>query len=303
MQKVTEKISVIGDKMKTAVLTDSSCGMTQAEAKAMGVFMLPMPFYINDEIFYEEVDLSQEEFYDKLLNDVNIKTSQPLPGDVMDMWESILKDYDEIVYIPLSSGLSGSVAAAKLWASEYDDKVVVVDNQRVSVTLRSSVRDAKIMADKGMNAKEICKILEKTKLDSSIYIMVDTLSYLSKGGRLTPAAAAIGTLLKIKPVLQIQGEKLDAFAKARSVKHAKTTMLDAVEKDMKKRFKDNDGSKCEIAMAYTHNPEEAEIFKAEVIERFGLSPEDVVMNPLALNIACHIGPGALAVTISKKLDT
>lgn len=302
MQKVTEKNSGIGDKMKTAVLTDSSCGMTQAEAKAMGVYMLPMPFYINDEIFYEEVDLSQEEFYDKLLNDVNIKTSQPLPGDVMDMWESILKEYDEIVYIPLSSGLSGSVDAAKLWASEYEDKVVVVDNQRVSVTLRSSVRDAKIMADKGMSAKEICKILEKTKLDSSIYIMVDTLSYLSKGGRLTPAAAAIGTLLKIKPVLQIQGEKLDAFAKARSVKLAKTTMLDAVEKDMKKRFKDDDGSKCEIAMAYTHNPEEAEIFKAEVIERFGLSLEDVVMNPLALNIACHIGPGALAVTISKKLD-
>ena len=285
--------------MKVAILTDSSCGMTQAEAKAMGVYMLPMPFYINDEIFYEEVDLSQDEFYDKLLNDVNIKTSQPLPGDVMDMWETLLKEYDEVVYIPLSSGLSGSVEAAKLWASEYDGKIVVVDNQRVSVTLRSSVRDAKIMADKGKSAKEICKILEKTKLESSIYIMVDTLSYLSKGGRLTPAAAAIGTLLKIKPVLQIHGEKLDAFAKARSVKHAKATMIEAVEKDMKKRFKNDE---CEIAMAYTHNPEDAEIFKAEVVEKLGISPEDIVMNPLALNIACHIGPGALALTVSKKLD-
>lgn len=285
--------------MKTAILTDSSCGMTQKEAKELGVYMLPMPFYINDELYYEEVDLSQDEFYEKLLNDVNIKTSQPLPGDVMDMWESLLKEYDEIVYIPLSSGLSGSVEAAKLWASEYDGKIVVVDNQRVSVTLRSSVRDAKIMADKGMSAKEICKILEKTKLESSIYIMVDTLSYLSKGGRLTPAAAAIGTLLKIKPVLQIHGEKLDAFAKARSVKHAKATMIEAVEKDMKKRFKKDE---CEIAMAYTHNPEDAEIFKAEVVEKLGISPEDIVMNPLALNIACHIGPGALALTVSKKLD-
>ena len=285
--------------MKTAILTDSSCGMTQKEAKELGVYMLPMPFYINDELYYEEVDLSQDEFYEKLLNDVNIKTSQPLPGDVMDMWESLLKEYDEIVYIPLSSGLSGSVEAAKLWASEYDGKIVVVDNQRVSVTLRSSVRDAKIMADKGMSAKEICKILEKTKLESSIYIMVDTLSYLSKGGRLTPAAAAIGTLLKIKPVLQIHGEKLDAFAKARSVKHAKATMIEAVEKDMKKRFKNDE---CEIAMAYTHNPEDAEIFKAEVVEKLGISPEDIVMNPLALNIACHIGPGALALTVSKKLD-
>ena len=285
--------------MKTAILTDSSCGMTQKEAKELGVYMLPMPFYINDELYYEEVDLSQDEFYEKLLNDVNIKTSQPLPGDVMDMWESLLKEYDEIVYIPLSSGLSGSVEAAKLWASEYDGKIVVVDNQRVSVTLRSSVRDAKIMADKGKSAKEICKILEKTKLESSIYIMVDTLSYLSKGGRLTPAAAAIGTLLKIKPVLQIHGEKLDAFAKARSVKHAKATMLEAVEKDMKKRFKNDE---CEIAMAYTHNPEDAEIFKAEVVEKLGISPEDIVMNPLALNIACHIGPGALALTVSKKLN-
>ncbi|MCQ2535960.1 MAG: DegV family protein [Lachnospiraceae bacterium] len=285
--------------MKTAILTDSSCGMTQKEAKELGVYMLPMPFYINDELYYEEVDLSQDEFYEKLLNDVNIKTSQPLPGDVMDMWESLLKEYDEIVYIPLSSGLSGSAEAAKLWASEYDGKIVVVDNQRVSVTLRSSVRDAKIMADKGKSAKEICKILEKTKLESSIYIMVDTLSYLSKGGRLTPAAAAIGTLLKIKPVLQIHGEKLDAFAKARSVKHAKATMLEAVEKDMKKRFKNDE---CEIAMAYTHNPEDAEIFKAEVVEKLGISPEDIVMNPLALNIACHIGPGALALTVSKKLN-
>jgi len=288
--------------MKTAVLTDSSCGMTQAEAKKLGVYMLPMPFYINDELFYEEVDLSQEAFYEKLLNDVNIKTSQPLPGDVMDMWEALLKEYDEIVYIPLSSGLSGSVEAAMLWARDYEGKVVVVDNQRVSVTLRSSVRDAKLMADKGMSAQEIRKVLEKTKLDSSIYIMVDTLSYLSKGGRLTPAAAAIGTLLKIKPVLQIQGDKLDAFAKARSVKHAKLTMLEAVEKDMKKRFKDSDGTKCEIAMAFTHNPDDAEIFKAEVAEKFGLNPNDIVMNPLALNIACHIGPGALALTISKKLD-
>lgn len=288
--------------MKTAILTDSSCGMTQAEAKAMGVYMLPMPFYINDELYYEEVDLSQDEFYKKLLNDVNIKTSQPLPGDVMDMWEALLKEYDEVVYIPLSSGLSGAMAAGKLWAQEYDNRVIVVDNQRVSVTLRSSVRDAKIMADKGMSAAEICKVLEETKLESSIYIMVDTLSYLSKGGRLTPAAAAIGTLLKIKPVLQIHGEKLDAFARARSVKHAKTTMLDVVEKDMRKRFNDVDGSKCEIAMAYTHNPDEAELFKSEVVERFGINPSDIVMNPLALNIACHIGPGALALTVSKKLD-
>ena len=288
--------------MKTAILTDSSSGITQAEAKEMGIYVLPMPFYINDELLYEEIDLSYEMFYKRLEEDVDIKTSQPLPGDVMDMWDKLLKEYDEIVYIPLSSGLSGSCASALLLADDYDGKVEVVNNQRVSVTLYSSVRDAKRLADAGKSAKEIKEILEATKFDSGIYIMIGTMEYLKKGGRLTPAAAAIATILRIKPVLQIQGEKLDSYAKVRTVKQGCDSMIDAVEKERNGKLNDPDGSKTEIFMAYGNNLEEAEEYRKQVAEHFGIEPSDIRMNPLALNIACHIGPSALAVAITKKLD-
>lgn len=285
---------------KVIIMTDSNSGITQTQAKEMGVVVLPMPFYINEEMFYEDIDLSQEQFYEKLQAGGDIKTSMPLVGDVTDKWDELLKEYDEVVYIPMSSGLSSSCETAYMLSQDYDGKVEVVNNQRISVTMRQSVIDAKNLAEAGKSAKEIKGILEAAKFDSSIYIMVDTLTYLKKGGRITPAAAALGTLLKLKPVLQIQGEKLDAFAKARTVKQAKNIMIEAMKSDFEKRFDSADGRNINLEMAYTHDLEAALAFKEEVQAAF---PEnEIVLNPLSLSVSCHIGPGALAIACSKKID-
>lgn len=285
---------------RVVVVTDSNSGITQAEAKELGVVVMPMPFYINEEMFYEDIDLTQEQFYAKLAEGGDIKTSMPLVGDVTDKWDELLKEYDEIVYIPMSSGLSSSCETAYMLSQDYDGKVQVVNNQRISVTMRQSVLDAKAMADSGRTAEEIKDILENEKFNSSIYIMVDTLTYLKKGGRITPAAAALGTLLKLKPVLQIQGEKLDAFAKARTVKQAKSIMIEAMKSDFEKRFDSPDGAKMNLEIAYTFDKEAAEAFKAEVQEAF--PNNEIVMNPLSLSVSCHIGPGALAIACSKKIN-
>lgn len=285
---------------RVVVVTDSNSGITQAEAKELGVVVMPMPFYINEEMFYEDIDLTQEQFYAKLAEGGDIKTSMPLVGDVTDKWDELLKEYDEIVYIPMSSGLSSSCETAYMLSQDYDGKVQVVNNQRISVTMRQSVLDAKAMADSGKTAGEIKDILEDEKFNSSIYIMVDTLTYLKKGGRITPAAAALGALLKLKPVLQIQGEKLDAFAKARTVKQAKNIMIEAMKSDFQKRFDSPDGTKMNLEMAYTFDKEAAEAFKAEVQEAF--PNNEIVMNPLSLSVSCHIGPGALAIACSKKIN-
>lgn len=285
---------------RVVVVTDSNSGITQAEAKELGVVVMPMPFYINEEMFYEDIDLTQEQFYAKLTEGGDIKTSMPLVGDVTDKWDELLKEYDEIVYIPMSSGLSSSCETAYMLSQDYDGKVQVVNNQRISVTMRQSVLDAKVMADSGRTAEEIKDILEDEKFNSSIYIMVDTLTYLKKGGRITPAAAALGTLLKLKPVLQIQGEKLDAFAKARTVKQAKSIMIEAMKSDFQKRFDSPDGAKMNLEIAYTFDKEAAEAFKAEVQEAF--PNNEIVMNPLSLSVSCHIGPGALAIACSKKIN-
>ena len=285
---------------RVVVVTDSNSGITQAEAKELGVVVMPMPFYINEEMFYEDIDLTQEQFYAKLAEGGDIKTSMPLVGDVTDKWDELLKEYDEIVYIPMSSGLSSSCETAYMLSQDYDGKVQVVNNQRISVTMRQSVLDAKAMADSGKTAEEIKDILEDEKFNSSIYIMVDTLTYLKKGGRITPAAAALGTLLKLKPVLQIQGEKLDAFAKARTVKQAKSIMIEAMKSDFQKRFDSPDGAEMNLEIAYTFDKEAAEAFKAEVQEAF--PNNEIVMNPLSLSVSCHIGPGALAIACSKKIN-
>lgn len=285
---------------RVVVVTDSNSGITQAEAKELDVVVMPMPFYINEEMFYEDIDLTQEQFYAKLTEGGDIKTSMPLVGDVTDKWDELLKEYDEIVYIPMSSGLSSSCETAYMLSQDYDGKVQVVNNQRISVTMRQSVLDAKAMADSGRTAEEIKDILEDEKFNSSIYIMVDTLTYLKKGGRITPAAAALGTLLKLKPVLQIQGEKLDAFAKARTVKQAKSIMIEAMKSDFEKRFDSPDGAKMNLEIAYTFDKEAAEAFKAEVQEAF--PNNEIVMNPLSLSVSCHIGPGALAIACSKKIN-
>ncbi len=284
-----------------AIVTDSNSGITQKAAAQLGIYVLPMPFMIDEETFFEDIDLTQEQFYEKLASGANIGTSQPSPESVTKLWDKVLKDYDEIVHIPMSSGLSGSCQSAAMLAQEYGGRVQVANNQRISVTQRQSCLDAKLLAAKGMNAGEIKEILEEDKFNSSIYIMLDTLYYLKKGGRITPAAAAIGTLLKLKPVLQIQGEKLDAFAKARTVSQGKNVMINAVRNDMETRFGGApDPQKHWISMAYTQNLKAGEAFREEVREAF--PGFDIHMDPLSLSVACHIGPGALAVTCSKKLD-
>lgn len=285
---------------KVIVVTDSNSGITPDEAKMLGVEVLPMPFYINEQMYYENIDLTQEQFYEKLAAGGDIKTSMPLVGDVTDKWDELLKENDEIVYIPMSSGLSSSCETAYMLSQDYDGKVQVVNNQRISVTMRQSVIDAKKLVEEGKNAAEIKQILEDAKFESSIYIMVDTLTYLKKGGRITPAAAALGTLLKLKPVLQIQGEKLDAFAKARTVKQAKSIMIDAMKSDFEKRFGNPDGSQINLEMAYTYDLAAAEAFKEEVQAAF--PNNEIVMSPLSLSISCHIGPGALAIACSKKIE-
>ena len=264
---------------KVIVVTDSNSGITPDEAKKLGVEVIPMPFYIDEQMYYENIDLTQEQFYEKLTAGGDIKTSMPLVGDVTDKWDEFLKENDEIVYIPMSSGLSSSCETAYMLSQDYDGKVQVVNNQRISVTMRQSVIDAKNLAEAGKNAAEIKQILEDAKFESSIYIMVDTLNYLKKGGRITPAAAALGTLLKLKPVLQIQGEKLDAFAKARTVKQAKSIMIDAMKSDFEKRFNNPDGSQINLEMAYTHDIAAAEAFKEEVQAAF--PNNEIVMNPLS----------------------
>ena len=285
---------------KVVVVTDSSCAFTQEEAKKIGVEIVPLPFYINGEIKYEDVDLTQDDFYKKLQEGVELKTSMPLLGDVTDKWDELLEKYDEVVYIPLSAGLSSSCETAIMLSQDYDGKVQVVNNKRVSVTLKRSIYDAVELAEQGKNAAEIKEILEKTAHDSAVYIMVDTLAYLKKGGRITAAAAAIGTLLKIKPVLQIQGDKLDAFSKARTVKQAKSTMIKAIKDDFEKKYNDPEGKNMYIQVAYSHNLEDALAFKEEVENAFpGI---EVKMDPLSLCIACHIGPGSLAVAYSKKVE-
>lgn len=285
---------------KVAIMTDSNSGITQAEAKEMGITVIPMPFYIDEKMFYEDIDLTQEQFYEKLKSDCEIKTSMPLVGNVTDTWDEVLKEYDEIVYIPMSSGLSSSCSTAIMLSEDYDGRVEVIDNQRISVTQRQSVLDAMELAAAGKSAAEIKQILMDAKFDSSIYIMLDTLYYLKKGGRITPAAAALGTLLKLKPVLQIQGEKLDAFAKARTSKQGKNIMIETMKKDFAERFHDADGKNMHLEIAYTYDKEAAEAFKAEVQEAF--PNNDIIMNPLSLSVSCHIGPGALAIACSKKIE-
>ena len=286
---------------RVAIVTDSNSGITQDAAKEYGIYVLPMPFMINEKTFFEDIDLTQEQFYEKLQSGANIATSQPSPESVTSLWEKLLSEYDELVHIPMSSGLSGSCQSAMMLAGEYEGKVQVVNNQRISVTQRQSCLDAKHLAAKGMNARQIRDILEEDKFNSSIYIMLDTLYYLKKGGRITPAAAAIGTMLRLKPVLQIQGEKLDAFAKARTTTKGKSIMINAVKNDMEKRFGGApDPGKHWISMAYTYDREAGEQFRAEVQELF--PGFEIHMDPLSLSVACHIGPGALAVTCSKKLD-
>ena len=282
---------------KVAVMTDSNSGITQKEAQRLGIRVVPMPFYIDGELYYEDITLTQEEFYGHLSGEADISTSQPSPGDVMEIWEELLDTYDEVVHIPMSSGLSNSCETAMALARDFDGKVHVVNNQRISVTQRQSVLDAIALAGQGRTGQEICDILMREKLEASIYITVDTLKYLKKGGRVTPAAAALGTVLNLKPVLTIQGEKLDAFAKVRGMKSAKKVMKEAMKKDLDTRFA---GRKVHLEIAHTCPEEEAQAWKEELEAYF--PGYDIHMDALSLSVACHIGPGALAVACSRQVE-
>ncbi len=280
-----------------AIATDSNSGITQAAAREMGIRVLPMPFYINEKLFFEDITLTQEEFYRHLAEDADISTSQPAPGDVTDLWDEMLKTHDQVVYIPMSSGLSASCETALMLSADYKGRVFVVDNQRISITQRQSALDALEMARAGMDGRAIHDTLMRERLEASIYITVDTLKYLKKGGRVTAAGAAIGAVLNIKPVLQIQGDKLDAFAKARGWKSAKKTMLDAMEKDITQRFA---GKEVHLSAAYTCSDEEAQEWKRELQDRF--PGYEIHMDRLSLSVACHIGAGAMAVACSRKVE-
>lgn len=286
---------------KIAIVTDSNSGITQGQGEALGIYVIPMPFTINGENYFEDINLTQEDFYKLQKEDADIFTSQPVIGDILDLWDKLLKEYDEIVHIPMSSGLSGSCATALMLAEDYDGKVQVVDNQRISVTQRESVFEAMELSKTGKSAKEIKEILEAHKLEASIYITVDTLHYLKKGGRITPTVATIGTILNLKPVLQIQGEKLDSFAKVRGTKQAKKVMLEALQNDIDTRFaKGRDDKTLHLYVAHTQN-EEMALTMAEELK--ALYPElSIHIAPLSLSIACHIGPGAIAVACANMLD-
>lgn len=284
---------------KIAIVTDSNSGITQAQAKEFGIHVLPMPFMIDNETFYEDITLTQEEFYRRLADGADVITSQPTPDSVMKLWDKLLQDHDEIVHIPMSSGLSGSCQSAIMLAEDYEGRVAVVNNQRISVTQRQSALDALKLAERGMDAGQIKDFLEEDKFNSSIYIMLDTLYYLKKGGRITPAAAALGTILRLKPVLQIQGDKLDAFAKARTVSQGKSIMINAIRSDMEKRFGGATSDNIWLQIAYSYDLEAATRLKEEVQEQF--PGFEINVDPLSLSVACHIGPGALAVACCKKI--
>lgn len=282
---------------KVKIVTDSNSGITQQQGRELGVEVLPMPFFINDTQYFEEISMSQEDFYKALLDDeAAVSTSQPSPESVMELWRGLLEEYDELVHIPMSSGISSSCATAFMLAAEeeFEGRVFVVDNQRISITQRRSVLQAKELAVRGFSGQEIHDILIRDKFHSSIYIMVDTLKYLRKGGRLTPAVAAIGTILRIKPVLQIQGEKLDSYAKVKTLRQAKSTMMKAISNDMENRFSGE--GRMYIDIAHTQNLEEAERFREELNEAF--PGHDIYIDNLSLSVSCHIGPGALAVALS-----
>ena len=262
-----------------AVVTDSNSGITQKQAEELGIYVLPMPFMIDNETYFEDITLTQEAFYERLASGADVITSQPSPDSVMKLWDELLGEYDEIVHIPMSSGLSGSCQSALMLAADYDGRVQVVNNQRISVTQRQSTLDALKLVEKGMNAAQIKQFLEDDKFNSSIYIMLDTLYYLKKGGRITPAAAALGTILRLKPVLTIQGDKLDAFAKARTVSQGKSMMINAIRNDMEKRFGGVNKDTIWLQIAYTYDLEAATQLKEEVAAQF--PGFDIHMDPLS----------------------
>ena len=285
--------------MKIAITTDSNSGILPQDVENQNIFVLPMPFLIDGVEYYENINLTQELFYEKLASGAEVLTSQASIYNLTEFWNNVLKEYDYIVHIPMSSSLSSSTQTAQYIAStEFEDKVFVADNQRISLSQKQSVYDAQKLASQGKTAKEIVEYLTQTKTENSIYIMVPDLKYLKKGGRITKTAAMIGTLLKIKPILQIQGGKLDAYQKALTNKRAKEIMISAVKNDIEKRFANQfESGKLNISVAYTFDKSEALLFKQELEDAIP-NCKVIWVDPLSLSVSCHIGPNALAVAIS-----
>ncbi|WP_294378572.1 DegV family protein [uncultured Clostridium sp.] len=281
-----------------AILTDTNSGMTKEQAESLGVTIVPMPFYINGELYYEGITLNADEFYKHLADHAEVHTSQPAPGEVIKIWEELLKEKDEIVYIPMSSSLSGSCETAQMLSEDYEGKVHVVNNRRISVTQLQSVRDAVNLANAGKSGAEIKKILEDRQYESSIYVTPDDLDYLKRGGRITPAVASIAKVLNIKPVLEIQGKKLDSFKKVRGMKQARRVMKTAIHDDIKNRF--SNLSKVKVYAAYTSNRELGELWKAELEEEF--PGYEIELYPLSLSVSCHIGPESLGVGCAEVIE-
>ena len=281
---------------KTAIMTDTNSGITPEVAKENGIFLLEMPFVVDGKEYIEYGEMSYSEFFEVLESGAEVSTSQPSPAALIEMWDDILNDYEAVVYFPMSSGLSGTCDTAKALAADYDGRVFVVDNKRISVTLYTSVFNAVKLANNGLSAKEIAEICENEAAEQSIYVSVNTLEHLKKSGRVTTAGAAIGTLLGIKPVLQIQGGKLDDYKKVRGMKAATEAMLDGIENDRNTRFK---GEKVEIRAAYSGDLSVGKEWQQEVAKRF---PDlEIELDALPLSISCHVGGGALGIGISKVI--
>ncbi len=283
---------------RIAITTDTNSGMIPHEMDEQGIFVLPMPFVIDGTSLLESVELSRDNFYDKLISDANISTSQPSVTEVSEFWLDILKNYDEIVHIPTSSVLSNSCSTAMAIAKqeEFAGKVFVVDNRRISIALKSSVLDAAKLREQGKSSEEIKAYLENTASDYSIYLSIENMKYLKKGGRVSPAVAAIGSMLKLRPVLHLGGDKLEKFAIPRTLLKAKETIINAVNKDLTTNFKDAlANGEMKLCIAYANNPDDAKTFQAEVEKRF---PNVSVLcnDPISLSIACHTGPATIALS-------
>lgn len=281
---------------KVAIAADTNCGITLEDAKELGVSLITMPFTIDGEEHFEYKTMNHTQFFEKLRTGVDVSTSMPSPADLMDLWDELLKEYDEVLYIPMSSGLSGSCQAAMGFAAEYDGRVEIVDNKRISVIMKQSVKEAKYLADTGKSAKEIKEYLENDGLNASIYVAVDTLEYLKKSGRVTAAGAAIGSVLSIKPVLQIQGGKLDAYKKVRGMNQAIKAMIEGIRSDWENRFA---GKEICIRAAYSGSDEVKENWANALKEAF---PDmEIEMDLLPISICCHTGEGAMGIGIMEKM--
>ena len=280
------------------IITDSHCGISVQEAEKFGIKILPMPLYMDDDCFYEGVNISRNEFFQRLKTCEKVTTSQASPGDVMDLWNECLNEYETVLYMPISSGLSGSCNAAKILAEdeEYVNRIFIVDNGRISTPMHRSILDAAELVEEGYTAKEIKEILESQKDNMSIYIALETLEYLKKGGRISGATAVIRTVLDIKPILRLHTGLLEQFEKCRGAKKAKKLMLETIKKDIETKFKDFSNEEIYLLAATSADEETTNKWVEQIKEFF--PGKEVLCDPLSLGICCHTGEGALGVGVS-----